>query len=107
MPGSFSIGRVAGIDVAFHYTWHFAVSLIAWSLAAGYYLADVPGLGATTYWLIGLLSAGLLFASALAHELTHSPVARMRGIHVDSITLFIFGVCPTSRPSRRNPVASC
>ncbi|TME95291.1 MAG: CBS domain-containing protein [Chloroflexi bacterium] len=91
MPGSFSIGKVAGIDIAIHYTWLFAVALIAWSLAAGYYPTDVPGLGATTYWLIGLLSAVLLFASVLAHELTHSLVARMRSIRVDSITLFIFG----------------
>jgi Zn-dependent protease/CBS domain-containing protein len=90
-PGSFSIGRVAGIDIAIHYTWLFAVALIAWSLAAGYYPSDVPGLGASTYWLIGLLSAVLLFASVLAHELAHSLVARMRGIRVDSITLFIFG----------------
>src|SRR5437879_13484302 len=78
MPGSFSIGKVAGIDIAIHYTWLFAVALIAWSLAAGYYPTDVPGLGATTYWLIGLLSAVLLFASVLASELTHSLCGRLR-----------------------------
>jgi Zn-dependent protease len=91
MPGAYSIGKVAGIEISIHYTWLFAVALIAWSLAAGYYPADIPGLGVFTYWVIGVVSAVLLFASVLAHELMHSLVARTRGIRVDSITLFIFG----------------
>jgi Zn-dependent protease len=91
MHSSLSIGRVAGIRIGIHYTWLFAFVLIAWSLAASYYPDAMPGLGTTTYWLIGIISALLLFASVLAHELTHSLVARWRGLSVDSITLFIFG----------------
>ena len=91
MHSSLSIGRVAGIRIGIHYTWLFAFVLIAWSLAASYYPDAMPGLGTTTYWLIGIISALLLFASVLVHELTHSLVARALGLNVDSITLFIFG----------------
>jgi Zn-dependent protease/CBS domain-containing protein len=91
MHSSFSIGHVAGIRIGIHYTWLFAFVLIAWSLAASYYPAELPRLGATTYWVIGIVSALLLFFSVLAHELAHSLVARRLGLTVDSITLFIFG----------------
>jgi len=91
MQSSVSIGRVAGIRIGIHYTWLFAFLLIAWSLAGSYYPDDVPGLNTATYWLIGIVSALLLFASVLIHELTHSLVARRLGLTVDGITLFIFG----------------
>jgi Zn-dependent protease/predicted transcriptional regulator len=42
-------------------------------------------------WLLGAISAILLFASVLVHELAHSFVARSRGLDARSITLFIFG----------------
>jgi Zn-dependent protease/CBS domain-containing protein len=101
MQSSFSIGRVAGIRIGIHYTWLFAFLLIAWSLADSYYPDQVPAQSTATYWLIGILSALLLFASVLAHELTHSLVARGLGLNVDSITLFIFGGVSnlTSEPS--------
>jgi len=91
MQSSFSIGRVAGIRIGIHDSWLFAFLLIAWSLAASFYPNTVPGQGIATYWVIGVISTLLLFASVLAHELAHSLVARRLGLSVDSITLFIFG----------------
>jgi Zn-dependent protease len=91
MRGSLKLGTLAGIDVRVHYTWLFAFVLIAWSLALGYFPTANAGLGAGTYWLLGVVSALLLFGSVLVHELGHSLVAGARGIRVDSITLFIFG----------------
>lgn len=91
MPSSVPLFRVAGIQIGAHYTLLFAVLLIAWSAAAGYFPQELPGYGAGTYWLLGVIYAVLLFASVLIHELAHSLVARSRGLRVDSITLFIFG----------------
>jgi Zn-dependent protease/CBS domain-containing protein len=91
MQSSIRIGRIAGIEIGLHYTWIFAVVLIAWSLAEGYFPSVLPGVGAGTYWVLGVIAALLLFVSVLLHELSHSLVARSRGLNVDSITLFIFG----------------
>jgi Zn-dependent protease/CBS domain-containing protein len=91
MRNSIRLGRVAGIEIGLHYTWIFAVVLIAWSLAVGYFPSVVPALGVGTYLALGVVAALLLFASVLLHELSHSLVARSRGLTVDSITLFIFG----------------
>ena len=43
------------------------------------------------YWVLGLIGALGLFVCVLAHELSHSLVARAEGIPVEGITLFIFG----------------
>lgn len=52
---------------------------------------QVPDYSTFTYWIFGTFSALALFASVLAHELSHSLVARRLGIGVRQITLFIFG----------------
>ncbi len=43
------------------------------------------------YWIVGIITSLLFFASVVAHELAHSLVGRVNGIPVKSITLFIFG----------------
>jgi Zn-dependent protease/CBS domain-containing protein len=91
MQGSFKVGTIGGIAIRVHYTWIFAVFLIAWSLALGYFPSSGQGRGAGTDWLLAIVAALLLFGSVLVHELGHSLVARARGLRVQDITLFIFG----------------
>jgi Zn-dependent protease/predicted transcriptional regulator len=91
MQGSIRLGRIAGIEVAVHYSWLFAFLLVSWSLAAGFFPARYHGWTSTTYWLVGVVSALSLFGSVLVHELSHSLVARARGRGVRGITLFVFG----------------
>jgi Zn-dependent protease/predicted transcriptional regulator len=91
MPGSFHIGRIAGIRIDINYSWLIILVLLTVSLATSWFPATIHGLSTATYWIIGLIAALLLFASVLAHELAHSLVARARGLPVKSITLFIFG----------------
>ncbi len=91
MEGSFRLGRIAGIDVSIHASWLVVFGLVVWSLASGYLPGLYPGWAPATYLLTAIVAALLLFASVLAHELSHSVVARARGLPVRGITLFIFG----------------
>jgi len=86
-----SLGRILGISVALDYSWFLIFALVTWSLASSYYPAEFPNWPAAQYWVVGGLTAILLFASVLLHELAHSLVARRYGTPVSSITLYIFG----------------
>jgi Zn-dependent protease len=91
MPGSFRIGKIAGIEIDVNVSWIIILVLLTVSLATGWFRQLYPGWSTATYWLIAFLSSLLLFVSVLLHELAHSLVARRRGLPVKSITLFIFG----------------
>src|SRR3989441_13306539 len=91
MPGSFRIGKIAGIDIDINVSWIIILVLLTVSLATGWFPQLYPGWSSGTYWVVGLISALLLFVSVLLHELAHSLVARRRGLPVKNITLFIFG----------------
>ncbi len=91
MPGSFRIGSIAGIDIFINASWIVIVVFLTYSLATGWFPLTYPGFSGSTYFLLGLISALLLFVSVLLHELAHSLVARRRGLPVHNIILFIFG----------------
>lgn len=103
MSGSIHIGRIAGIDITVHVSWFIILVLLTWSLATGWFHVLYPGWPALMYWIIGMLSALLLFASVFVHELAHSLVARARGLPVKSITLFIFGGVSNIEQEPKNP----
>lgn len=88
---SLRIGKLLGVPVKLHFTLILGILLIAWTLAVGYLPLEYPGLSLITYWLIGVVSAVMLFASVLLHELAHSYVAKKNGLPVRRIVLFIFG----------------
>ena len=88
---SVRLGKIMGIPIRIHYTLWLVFILIAWSLAVDYMPHQYPGLGAVTYWLIGVVSAVILFISVLVHELSHSYVAKRNGLPIARITLFFFG----------------
>lgn len=91
MPGSFRIGKIAGIEISLHVSWFIILVLLTWSLATGWFATLDPGWSPLTYWVVSVLASLLLFCSVLAHELAHSLVARARGLPVKNITLLIFG----------------
>lgn len=103
MESSLRIARVGGINIGIHYTWLIAVVLISWTLAVGFYPGVIPGHDRSTYWVMGVASALLLFLSVLVHELSHSFVAKARGLPVESITLFIFGGVSNIRGEAEDP----
>lgn len=85
------LGSIGGIPVGLDYSWFLIFILLTWVLAVSYYPTEFAGRPHSLYWIMGALTAVLLFASVLLHELGHSVVARHYGISVRNITLFIFG----------------
>jgi len=89
--GTLRIARIGGLDVKIHWSLLIIVLLISVEMATGYFPTHVPGASSGTYWVLGLITAVLLFGSVLLHELSHSLVARAKGLPVRDITLFLFG----------------
>src|SRR2546425_8154420 len=91
MPGSFRIGKIAGIDIDINVSWIIILVLLTVSLATGWFCQLYPGGSTAAYWVASFIASLLLFVYVLLHELASSLVARRRGLPVKSITLFIFG----------------
>ena len=87
----FKIFSLLGFPIYLDLSWFVIAVLIAWSLAARIFPAQIEGLASTAYWTMGILGALGLFASIVAHELGHAVVARRFDLPMRGITLFIFG----------------
>ena len=87
----FHLFDLFGFEVRLDLSWLLLGLLISWSLGAGYFPVEYPGLATTTYAWMGIsVAIGVLFSIVL-HEFAHSWVARRFGIPIRGITLFIFG----------------
>lgn len=91
MKYSWRIGRILGIDIKVDSSWIVIFFLFSFVLAGSYFPRGYPGWSRGLYWLMGVATSLLLFASVLAHELAHSIVAIRNGEKVRNITLFILG----------------
>lgn len=91
MRATFTLGRIAGIQIGVNWSVLVIFALIAYGLAAGQFPAAYPGLGNAAYIVAGLATAVVFFLSLLAHELAHAIVARRNDVPVESITLWLFG----------------
>src|SRR3972149_10695655 len=91
MLGSFKIGRIAGVEIAVHWSWLFIFVLVTSSFATGILEEFFPEWSDARRWGVGVIIAAIFFASILLHELSHSLVAKAKGIPVKGITLFVFG----------------
>lgn len=84
------LGQVFGIRIGLHYSWFLIALLIVFSLI-GDFRAGNPNWGSGLIVTLAILTAILFFISLLLHELSHSLVAKARGIPVREITLFALG----------------
>lgn len=89
--GGFRVGHWFGFEIRIDWSWFLVFFLVLWTLSAQVFPRQLGGYGVTAYYAMGFVGSVLLFLSVLAHELSHSIVARSRGIEVEGITLFIFG----------------
>lgn len=80
-----------GIEVRLDVSVLLIFGLIVYSLGAGLLPGWHPQWSAALTWMTALVAGVVFFASLLAHELSHSLVARRFGIRVPRITLFLFG----------------
>ncbi|MBE9513346.1 MAG: site-2 protease family protein [Chloroflexi bacterium] len=95
MGNTINLGKLFGIQLRLHYSWFVIFALLTVALVS-------PNWSSGVWWIIGIITCLLFFASVVAHELAHSLVGRANGIPVTSITLFIFGgVAVMSREATR------
>lgn len=99
------VGRVLGIPVSIDLSWFVIFALIVYTLSQFYFPRVNPDFSAAMNWLAGVIAALLLFGSVLLHELMHSYVAKLNGIEIGGITLFIFGGVSRMKDEPRTPEA--
>ncbi|MEH2161351.1 MAG: site-2 protease family protein [Nostoc sp.] len=102
MNGTIRVGNLWGIPFYIHPSWFLVLGLVTWSYSSGL-ATQFPQLSAGLALLLGLMTALMLFASVVAHELGHSFVAIRQGINVKSITLFIFGGLASLEKESKTP----
>jgi len=85
------VGRILGIEIRLDLSVILIFALVVFTLGRNVLPDWHPGWGFGLVWGTAVIAGILLFLSILAHELSHSVVARLRGIPVPRITLFVFG----------------
>lgn len=98
----FPLAQLGGIAVRADASWLVVVALVAWSFWARF--NQDPRFGGSVAFLMALVAAVLFFGSVLAHEFAHALEARLRGLPVGGITLFLFGGVTEMRTEPRRPI---
>ncbi len=83
--------EVLGFRIRIDPSWFLIAALIVWSLTTAYFPEVLPDQSGIVYLGMSIAAMLGLFISLLIHELSHSLMARVYGIEVKNITLFIFG----------------
>jgi CBS domain-containing protein len=99
----FRLGSILGFEIRVDLSWFLIFFLVLWTLSAGIFPTNYPGLDSATYLAMGIAATLLFFASLLGHERSHSLVARTKGIPIEGITLFIFGGVSQTRMDAETP----
>lgn len=87
--GSITLFHVRGIRIAVDWSWFIVLFLVI--LYMTQFFERLLGVGGTTPFLYGLLSAVGFFGSILLHEFGHAVAAIRNGIGITGIQLWIFG----------------
>src|SRR5262249_31440529 len=96
------IGRIFGLDIRIDVSWLLIFALVTISMVGSYSQA-FPDTRSGLIWVAALATTLLFFVCLLLHEVSHSLVARAKGIEVAGITLFMFGGVSQIREEPRRP----
>jgi Zn-dependent protease len=99
------LGTILGIEIRVDWSVAFVFALLTWGLATTSFPALAEGYKTSEYWAAASLTTVVFMGSLLAHETSHSLVARRRGIRVRDITLWLFGGVATLEGEARTPRA--
>ncbi len=112
MHGTIPLGTLAGIPVRVQWSVLAIFGLLTWTLATEALPASDPEVPTAAAWALAAGCAVVFLAGLLAHELSHSFVARRSGVNVAGITLWLFGgvaqidgELPTARAELRTALA--
>lgn len=87
---AFRLGKLFGIELRIDWSWLFIFVLLTWNLSS-VFSGWHPDWPPSESFAVALSASLLFFGCILLHELAHSLVAQRLGLHVRSITLFLFG----------------
>jgi Zn-dependent protease len=96
------IGRILGLDVRIDVSWLLIFALVTMSLV-GNFAQGYPDRRPGVLWAAAVATTLTFFVCLLLHEISHSVVARTKGIEVAGITLFMFGGVSQIRQEPRRP----
>lgn len=88
--GEIPLGRIADIEVTLNPSLLFIAALIVSSLGV-HFIQRFPLVPEPYSWTAAVIATAAFFGSLLLHEVAHSLVAKSQGLHVQGISLFIFG----------------
>ncbi len=96
LKNTLTIMKVAGIPIRLHFSFLLILPFIAVIIANNIgQIAVMAGITVASLslnpYLLGLILAILLFVSVALHEISHSLVARSKGIKINNITLMLLG----------------
>jgi Zn-dependent protease/CBS domain-containing protein len=104
MKSALKIGSVFGIPIRLHITFLLILPIFAYIFAINPYPFGFQGVEPPAVkYSLSVLTAILLFASVLLHELAHSYLAKRYGVNIESITLFLFGGVSSMEEMPRDP----
>jgi len=88
---SIKLFKIFGIEIRLDYSWFIIFALFAYYFGFFYFPSVLPDISEGFLALITIVTVILFFVSVLIHEMSHSLVAKSKGIPVEKITLFLFG----------------
>ncbi len=88
---SIKLFSLFGIEIRIDYSWFIIFALFIYIFGFFYFPMILPEESALVIGIVTVITVILFFGSVLFHEMSHSLVARKKGMPVNKISLFIFG----------------